>query len=580
MLVKRDGSVATIQEMDALFRQIAKIMEEVGKNVGGGKVQKKNDKPYYWPKNRSQEEIEKYVKQIRNIKLEFAPHQLRLLSSNFMLWYHQVKSHQLYSDLYSFVTKHHNEVAKKNKDKNKNKNKNISKDEKKEKKTDRETKLQDEAKESQDLLSSSYKKFMVDFKNYMLQTVVKDMFLVWKLLEHLDVEVLIKEFDEDDYDNIESLERNIETLRLNTAMHMNDKKNSYLKLKTCLEKIIKTEKNINFLDHEELKLCLAVSPLICKYNLYNLLVSKLLKNDKKKETLENINKMMESLQLPNGLDYFQIYKYINQSDDTASSCNACEDDGIVDETDDNSDVIMGLTDDRFKNYMNCQWDWYRIDNIFTKVVDVKIESSNKLFKDDKENKESKENKDENKEDDTDDRWQGLKEKYLNNEESGKSDVTLKEHMMIRRMGSCVQMLSLFGGSDSVFGPVPLNLNGLWIEYDFDQTKNKHNKAALDSMDMKERLKLKKMKDKIFVKGQNVIPQKGLVDVMTSEQAYLWCTEEWTLTRMNQNDTLWQGTIKSTQKLQGADRKSLNIPYAPNSITMTATCDLTMELAND
>eukprot|EP01084_Bolivina_argentea_P246165 412031_1 len=85
----------TVHEMQSLFKNIANILEEVSK-----------DPKHYEPTHI--DEVEELISSIREIKLEYAPPQLRFLSSNFMVWFHGWKAKKVYNDLHHISSSNYN----------------------------------------------------------------------------------------------------------------------------------------------------------------------------------------------------------------------------------------------------------------------------------------------------------------------------------------------------------------------------------------------------------------------------------------------------------------------------------------
>ena len=251
MLDRKDGYKMSTYEMENLMKHLSEIMEGVI-----------NDPINYEPPHTI--DVHERINIIRQLKFEYAPHQLRIAAAHFIIWYHEYFGKKAYNRL-TEIKKMHSKT-----------------------------------------LTQQFNEFKRGIKEWS-KYLSNDMLMIWNILNTINTEYLYNEMDMND--EIECIQM-VRTLKVNTSMHMNDYK--WL-IKSYNDIMRECEQNYNFLDKNDSILCVTSSPFLGEFNGFVKLINIMCK-DSNKESLRTPNGMIKSLQLPTGLDYQQMYDMIRDND--------------------------------------------------------------------------------------------------------------------------------------------------------------------------------------------------------------------------------------------------------------------------
>ena len=248
MLTRKDGRVMSTYEIEALFKNSGKILEEVAKDPKG-----------YTPTHL--DETEKLIADIRQVKLEYAPDQLKYISSNFMVWYHGYKAKQIFGNLHSISTQYD---------------------------------LNSTKKENQ---FNSFSKELLEWNKHL----TNDMEIVWECLDGIDTKLLAKDMELEDEEEGDKLVR---SFRTNCSLYLNNY-NKYLF--KSYDDIMQFSKSISFLEFDEQQLALTAAPFLGKFDVMHSLIDKMTA-EKERETKKNPEILIDKvLDLPTGLDWYNLY---------------------------------------------------------------------------------------------------------------------------------------------------------------------------------------------------------------------------------------------------------------------------------
>eukprot|EP01084_Bolivina_argentea_P175564 304003_1 len=255
MLIRKDGREMSTHEIQALFKNMGTLLDEVSK-----------DPKHFRPTDI--DGTDELISNLRQIQLEYAPAQLKYLSANFLIWYHGYKAKIIYENLNYISTQY---------DINSNKKEN------------------EFNKFSTELLL--WNKYLTD-----------DMNIVWELLDNIDTKILQKEGEIEDEEDMIKI---IGNLRINCSLYLNNYEKYLLK---SYENIMDFSRSITFLEFSEAELVLTAAPFLGKFDVMNGLIDKLT-DEKERECKKNPEILIDKiLDLPSGLNWFNLYNmYKNNS---------------------------------------------------------------------------------------------------------------------------------------------------------------------------------------------------------------------------------------------------------------------------
>ena len=249
LLIRKDGRQMSQHEIESLFKNIGTILEDVAKDPKG-----------YQPSEL--EETEELMSNLRQIQLEYAPPQLQYLSSNFMIWFHGLKGKRVYKELHHISTQYDHRSGRK-----------------------------------ENAFSVFSDKLL---KWSSMQS--DDMQTVWALLDGIDVDLLRREMEmEDD----EEMTKMVRSLRLNASLYLDD---YHRFLMRSYDDIMTFSQSITFLEFDEAQLALTAAPFLGKFDVLYSLMDRLTA-EKERECRKSPEILVEKVvDLPTGLNWFHLYK--------------------------------------------------------------------------------------------------------------------------------------------------------------------------------------------------------------------------------------------------------------------------------
>ena len=272
MLTRKDGRTMTTHEIQAIFKNIGTILDDVSKDPKG-----------YTPTDI--DGTEELMSNLRQIRLEYAPDQLAYLSANFLMWFHSFYAKKVYADLHHISVQYDIHQKKKENEFNK------------------------------------FSQQMLKWSTYL----TSDMEIVWDILNEIDIAVLAKEGGIEDEEEMMKIIRN---LRTNAALHIEDYSGYLLKM---YDDIMAFSKSINFLEFDEAQLALTASPFLGKFDVCSSLIDRLA-TEKERECKRDKEVLLDKvLDLPCGLNWFNLYKMYQDCSKYKEIISQWEDSKLVSE---------------------------------------------------------------------------------------------------------------------------------------------------------------------------------------------------------------------------------------------------------
>ena len=244
---RKDGRQLSQHEIESLFKNIGTILEDVAKDPKG-----------YQPSEL--EETEDLMANLRQIQLEYAPPQLQYLASNFMIWFHGLKGKRVYGQLHRL-----------------------------------------RGRPGSGRKEGAFSEFTDGLLRWS-RAQSEDMETVWSLLDGIDVDLLRREMEMEDDDEMTKMVR---SLRLNAALYLDDYGRF---LQRSYDELMAFSQSITFLEFEEAQLALTAAPFLGKFDVLHSLMERMAA-EKESECRKSPEILVEKVvDLPTGLDWFILYK--------------------------------------------------------------------------------------------------------------------------------------------------------------------------------------------------------------------------------------------------------------------------------
>ena len=440
--------------MQSLFKSVSQLLDEISRDPAG-----------YEPID--MDAVNQLMTDIRQIRLEYAPPQLKFISSNFMVWYHQFTARQMAANMRKMQVMP----------------------------VDVETESESETDScSSSVIASRYQAYhrrIIEWSRFLSP----DMEIVWNLLADIDTTTLAKDMDIEDEDDMLKILRN---LRVNCALYLSDHQH----LKDSVDDVLIFNKSLNFLEKDELLLAVTASPFIGNFDLMVEVIDRMYdgykaeQEQKKQKQKQNNKKVdnnimrlaeyLDTLNLPTGISYFELYRMCKWDDAIRQIINEWQDRHLLAMNDvqlahvrkrkamtkkkkkDNENVTDYENVKDMKNnntiFLDVKSDcgWYKITEFALNVKDVSIDP---LFANAEINR---------------DTASAMVSQYTSDEFVNSYSRVLRMNSLLRRMGNTCQVMTLLGissssinsdnsnnnnnnNNQSVFlDEMPMHLHGLWL----------------------------------------------------------------------------------------------------------------------